>query len=283
MSIFDSFEKKHDFLVCVDSDGCVMDTMNCKHFNCFGPCMVDEWGLDAWKGEILDRWNVINLFSMTRGINRFKGLAMALGEIDKTYKPIPGVAALQHWADTAPALSNDGVIKAAEEATDPDAKAIFQKALSWSKAVNASIVKLPEELKVPYDGAKEGLAAAHQFADVAMVSSANRDAVEEEWGKFGLLQHTDIVLAQDVGSKAACITRMLEFGYDKDKVIMIGDAPGDSDAAEKNGVHYYPILVNHEKESWEEAIAQAFPKLQEGQYDAFGTQKKEEFLKTLGA
>ena len=73
MSIFDSFERKHDFLVCVDSDGCVMDTMNCKHFHCFGPCMVTEWCLEEWKEEILDRWNVINLFSMTRGINRFQG------------------------------------------------------------------------------------------------------------------------------------------------------------------------------------------------------------------
>ena len=261
MSIFDSFERKHDYLVCVDSDGCVMDTMNCKHFHCFGPCMVTEWGLEEWKEEILDRWNVINLFSMTRGINRFKGLAMALGEIDKQYKPITGIAALQHWADTAPALSNDAVAKMAAEATDADAKLVFEKALSWSKAVNTAIVKLDESLKVPYNGAKEGLAAAHTFADVAMVSSANRDAVEEEWGKFGLLEHTDIVLAQDVGSKAACIKEMLKFGYDVNKVVMIGDAPGDCDAAEKNGVHYYPILVNHEKESWDEAIAVAFGKL----------------------
>ena len=282
MSIFDSFERKHDYLVCVDSDGCVMDTMNCKHFNCFGPCMVTEWGLEEWKDEILDRWNVINLFSMTRGINRFKGLAMALGEIDQKYKPITGIAALQHWADTAPALSNDGVAKAAAEATDADAKLVFEKALSWSKAVNASIIELPEELKVPYDGAKEGLAAAHQFADVAMVSSANRDAVEEEWGKFGLLEHTDIVLAQDIGSKAACIAAMLKFGYDLDKVVMVGDAPGDCDAAEKNHVHYYPILVNHEKESWDEAIAVAFGKLQAGEYAEYGAEMKKKFLANLG-
>ena len=282
MSIFDSFERKHDYLVCVDSDGCVMDTMNCKHFNCFGPCMVTEWGLDEWKDEILDRWNVINLFSMTRGINRFKGLAMALGEIDQKYKPITGIAALQHWADTAPALSNDGVAKAAAEATDADAKLVFEKALSWSKAVNASIIELPEELKVPYDGAKEGLAAAHQFADVAMVSSANRDAVEEEWGKFGLLEHTDIVLAQDIGSKAACIAAMLKFGYDLDKVVMVGDAPGDCDAAEKNHVHYYPILVNHEKASWDEAIAVAFGKLQAGEYAEYGAEMKKKFLANLG-
>ena len=282
MSIFDSFERKHDYLVCVDSDGCVMDTMNCKHFNCFGPCMVTEWGLVEWKDEILERWNVINLFSMTRGINRFKGLAMALGEIDRKYKPIPGVKALQHWADTAPALSNDGAAKAAAEATDPDARLVLEKALSWSKAVNAAIVELDEALKVPYDGAKEGLAAAHAFADVAMVSSANRDAVEEEWGKFGLLEHTDIVLAQDVGSKAACIKEMLKFGYSLDKVVMIGDAPGDCDAAEKNGVYYYPILVNHEKESWYEAIAVAYGKLQEGCYAAYGVEKKQEFLRNLG-
>jgi phosphoglycolate phosphatase-like HAD superfamily hydrolase len=258
-----------------------MDTMNCKHFHCFGPCMVAEWGLEQWKDEILERWNVINLFSMTRGINRFKGLAMALGEINEKYTPIAGIEALQHWADTAPALSNDGVAKAIESA-EQEAKLVLQKALSWSKAVNAAIVKLDEALKIPYQGAKEGLAAAHQFADVAMVSSANRDAVEEEWGKFGLLQHTDIVLAQDIGSKAACIKEMLKFGYDVDKVVMIGDAPGDSDAAEKNGVHYYPILVNHEKESWDEAIAVAFDKLQSGQFTAYGAEKKQAFLTNLG-
>ena len=115
-----------------------------------------------------------------------------------------------------------------------------------------------------------------------MVSSANRDAVEEEWGKFGLLEHTDIVLAQDVGSKAACIQEMLKFGYDLDKVVMVGDAPGDCDAAEKNGVHYYPILVNHEKESWDEAIAVAFGKLQEGRYAEYGAEMKQKFLHNLG-
>ena len=282
MSIFDSFAKKHDYLVCVDSDGCVMDTMNCKHFHCFGPCMVTEWGLEQWKDEILERWNVINLFSMTRGINRFKGLAMALGEINEKYTKIVGIEALEHWADTAPALSNDGAAKAAAEAADEDARLVLTKALNWSKAVNAAIVELDEALKIPYDGAKEGLAAAHAFADVAMVSSANRDAVEEEWGKFGLLEHTDIVLAQDIGSKAACIKEMLKFGYDPKKVVMVGDAPGDCDAAEKNGVHYYPILVNHEKESWDEAIAVAFGKLQSGDYADYGAEKKKAFLENLG-
>ena len=282
MSIFDSFSKKHDYLICVDSDGCVMDTMNCKHFNCFGPCMVKEWGLEAWEAEILARWNEINLFSLTRGINRFKGLATALKEIDGKYVKIKGVDALLHWADTAPALSNDGVLKAANEAADEDARLILTKALSWSKAVNAAIVELDESLKIPFEGAKEGLAAAHEFADVAMVSSANRDAVEEEWGKFSLLELTDIVLAQDIGSKAACIAAMLKLGYKAENVLMIGDALGDCEAAEKNGVYYYPILVNHEKASWDEAVSTAFNKLKAGDFEDYGKQKKKEFLQNLG-
>lgn len=282
MTVFKDFQRKHDYLICVDSDGCVMDTMNVKHFRCFGPCMVSEWKLKEWKDEILKRWNEINLFSMTRGINRFKGLAMALKEIDEKYTKIPGVDALIEWTKTAPALSNDGIQNAAEEASNPEDKEIFLKALNWSKSVNENIANLDESLILPYPGAKEGLIAAHEFADVAVVSSANRKAVEDEWTKFGLLEHTDVVLTQDVGSKAACIAAMLEYGYDTDKVLMIGDAPGDCDAAEKNNVYYYPILVNLEKDSWDEAIKTAYGKLQSQGYNEYEVEMKERFYKNLG-
>ena len=68
---------KHSHLICVDSDGCAMDTMDIKHFRCFGPAMVEEWSLTPWQEEILQRWNNTNLYSMTRGINRFQGLSIA--------------------------------------------------------------------------------------------------------------------------------------------------------------------------------------------------------------
>lgn len=281
-SVFDTFTRRHDFLVCVDSDGCAMDTMNCKHFHCFGPCMVTEWGLEQWKTPILERWNEINLYQMTRGINRFKGLAMALGEIHEQYTPILGIGALQNWAANAHALSNDAIAQAAQAATDPDGKRCLEKALSWSKAVNESITKLPEELKVPFPGAKEGLAAAATFADVAVVSSANRDAVEVEWNQHGLLQHTDILLAQDCGSKSHCIGEMLKFGYAPDRVLMVGDAPGDCDAAEDNGVWFYPILVRREAESWQELRETALEKLKAQQYGPYQAEKKRQFLRNLG-
>ena len=275
-----NFQKIKDYLVCVDSDGCVMDTMDVKHIRCFGPCMVEEWGLQAWEAQILSSWNDVNLYTLTRGINRFKGLAIALKEVNEKYKPIDGVNDIVFWAEHAKELSNAALER--EIAAKPQSVAL-QKALSWSKLVNECINALPEEDKLPFALAKEGLAFAHERADVAVVSSANLDAVLEEWGKHGLLQHVDIVLAQNVGSKAFCIAELLKKGYDTQKVLMCGDAPGDMQAAEKNGVAYYPILVKKEKESWEQFISTGFDKLCNGTYaGAYQASKNNAFLKNLG-
>lgn len=258
----ENYEKKKEFLICVDSDGCAMDTMDIKHIKCFGPCMVDEWELNQWRDEILTRWNDINLYTMTRGINRFKGLAMILREIDGTYTKIEDVDVLEKWVAESDELSNGALQKAIEA----NGSIVLKKALSWSKAVNESINALPFEVKKPFEGVKEGLAYAHQFADVAIVSSANLQAVEEEWELYKLLDHVDIIMAQNVGSKAFCIQELLKKGYDKEKVLMAGDAVGDYEAAKSNGVYYYPILVRHEKESWEELKSTAVEKLTSGTF-----------------
>ena len=260
MSVLDDFRKSKDFCVCVDSDGCAMDTMNIKHIRCFGPCMVDEWGLDQWRGAILERWNVINLYSGTRGINRFKGLAMALGEIDTQYRPIDGIKALQDWAANADELSNDSIKK--ELARDP----IFAKALNWSIEVNKAITALPQEEVAPFAHVKEALAAAHAVADVVVVSSANPEAVREEWKRFGLIEHVDLLCTQELGSKAYCISRLCEKGYGAENILMCGDAPGDEKAAESNGVLYFPILVNREAESWQLFLDEALERFVSGAY-----------------
>lgn len=260
-SPFEGYAKQKEYLVCIDSDGCAIDSMDIKHIRCFGPCMITEWGLEQYQEEILKRWNEINLYSMTRGINRFKGLAAILKEVDEKITPVEDVASLLKWAEEADELSNAAVEKAAKEQNS----ICLEKALRWSEAVNRSIKALPEEDVKPFDGVKEEIAALHEFCDIAIVSSANYEAVKEEWTRFGLIGHVDIVLAQNAGSKKSCIEKLLTFGYDRDKVMMTGDAPGDMDAARKNGVFYYPILVRHEAESWSE-IEEAGRRLREGTF-----------------
>ena len=118
MITLSEFKKTKDFLVCVDSDGCAMDTMDIKHFNCFGPCMVDEWSLSRWRDPILERWNEINLYTLTRGINRFKGLSLALSEINEQYQAIDGIEDLIYWSDNADELSNASLEKEIEKAPE---------------------------------------------------------------------------------------------------------------------------------------------------------------------
>lgn len=280
MKNLSEFKKTKDYLVCVDSDGCAMDTMDVKHFNCFGPCMVAEWRLEKWQEEILDRWNDINLYTITRGINRFKGLAMALSEINDKCTAIDGIVDLIKWADEAKELSN-GAIEAIITAADHNP--IFDKALSWSRAVNEAITKLPNEAKLPFPMAKEALEEAHKYADVAIVSSANLGAVLEEWEMHGLLDHVDVIMSQNDGSKAYCIARLMEQGYNNINVVMCGDAPGDMAAADKNGVYFYPILVRGEKASWEEFISEGLTKLTAGSFGGeYQEKKRAEFLKNLG-
>ena len=271
--------KRKDYLICVDSDGCAMDTMDIKHIRCFGPCMVKEWGLQQWEKPILHRWNEINLYTLTRGINRFKGLALALREINDTYVLIEGIEALENWVRETKELSNAALDR---EIQKNDSIALW-KALSWSKSVNQAIERLSFELKKPFEGVREGLKAAHEYADVVIVSSANRQAVVEEWQEYGLLEYADEIMAQDVGTKAFCIGEMLKQGYSTDKVMMVGDALGDYEAACKNGVFYYPILVRNEKESWSELKDIAVRKLVDGQFAGeYQQQKIGQFMQNLG-
>ena len=248
MNSLEKFKKKKDFLICIDSDGCAMDTMDIKHIKCFGPCMINQWNLEKWKSPILKRWNEVNLYTLTRGINRFKGLALVLEEINERYIPVEGLNEFIGWTHSTKELSNEsleGQIKIQKQNIT-----CLKKALDWSRAVNASINELKYEEKLPFDGVYVGIKEAKKFADVAIVSSANEQAVLEEWKKHGLLDNVDIVLTQNTGSKAYCISKLVEKGYDRNNVLMVGDAVGDLDSAKSNNILYYLILVKKENQSW---------------------------------
>ena len=245
-NFLDNFIKKKDFLICIDSDGCAIDTMDIKHIKCFGPCMVTEWNLEEWKDDILERWNEVNLYTLTRGINRFKGLAVALIEINDKYIQIDGLDEFVRWTEETKELSNESLEAEIEKTNN----ICLKKALEWSKFVNKSIDLLSDDEKCPFEGVKEAIITAKKVADIAIVSSANEKAVLDEWSQHGLLESVDIVLTQNIGSKAYCINKLIEKGYSRNNVLMVGDALGDLKAAEENEVLYYPIMVRKEKESW---------------------------------
>ena len=257
----DEFEKSKEFLVCVDSDGCAMDTMEVKHRKCFGPKIVEVWGLQAIEESFLETWNMINLYSKTRGINRFKGLVKIFEVLTAEGIKIPEFGSIKKWTETTPELSNPALEKAIEQTKDEQ----LIKALEWSNGVNKAISELHNEDK-PFPFVKEGLEIISKKADIAIVSSANGGAVMEEWTRHELAPSVNVMLGQEAGTKAACIAGLKEKNFSDDKVLMVGDAPGDLEAALKNGVLYYPILVGKEEFSWKRLATEALPKLLDESY-----------------
>lgn len=261
MGYFD-YEKEREYLICIDSDGCAMDTMDVKHIKCFGPEWIKTFGLEKHETEALEYWNKVNLYSGTRGINRFKGLALGLQEMEKRGVEIEGLEQFVRWTEEANELSNPALLAECQRVRSR----CLELALLWSIHVNLSIAELPKTDK-PFPNVKAAMEKMEQFADLAAVSSANGQAVEEEWTKHGLKGHTKALLSQEAGSKAFCISELLKKGYDTDKVCMVGDAPGDRDAAIANHVWFYPIVVGKEAESWRKLKEEAYPRLLSGRFD----------------
>ena len=277
-NILDNFKKNKDFIICIDSDGCAIDTMDIKHIKCFGPCMVNEWNLEQWEEPILNSWNKVNLYTLTRGINRFKGLATALTEINEKYKKIDGLDVFLKWVEETKELSN--------ESLEAEIKKIdnicLKKALSWSIKVNKAIDSLSDDEKRIFDGVKEAIIECKKFAEIAIVSSANEKAVLDEWSHHSVLEYVDVVLTQNVGTKAYCIEKLIEKGYSKEKVLMIGDAIGDLNSAKKNQVSFYPIMVGKEKFSWNRFTESILEKFINNSYNSdFEKNIIDEFEKNL--
>ena len=159
--------------MCIDSDGCAMDTMEVKHRTCFGPQWIKTFGLTEHEAECMELWLSINLYSITRGINRFKGLALALAEVEKRgLGNIEGLAEYEAWTKEAKELSNPALLAVTQKSDNP----CFEKALLWSIRTNRAIHALPAE-DWPFPNVKSAMDAMAKQADLAAVVGVSRQTI----------------------------------------------------------------------------------------------------------
>lgn len=255
-----------------------MDTMNVKHEKFFGPLAAEVYGIKN-RDEFLGIWNRINLYSTTRGINRFKGLVLALQEAIHNGEKVDDISDLVEWTETTKELSNASLEKNISEKPSKE----LEKALLWSTKVNTGIEEELAGKDAPFPHVLEVLAELHEVADIAIVSSANSGALYSEWERHGLLPYVDAVYGQEAGTKTVCIEEMKSHGYADDEVLMVGDAPGDLNAALKNNVFFYPILFGKETFSWKRLSSEAVPhflgKTYAGDYQESVTKEFDDLLK----
>lgn len=259
-----------EYLVCVDSDGCVFDNMELKHKECFCPATVNVWGLQSVSRYARESAEFVNLYSKSRGANRFPALVRTLEllgarkEAQERGYVCPDLTPLKKWIEETDSLSAKGIREYAA-AHGGDLDPILATAARWSAEVDENIERIVHGVAA-LPGVKETFAEISRFADIVIVSATPHEAIVREWGAQGLLEHITVVAGQELGTKKECIRKAMTGKYSPDKVLMVGDAPGDHDAAVANGVQFYPIIPGQEVESWSLLRSEVAAKFREGAY-----------------
>jgi phosphoglycolate phosphatase-like HAD superfamily hydrolase len=239
----------HDYLVGIDSDGCAFDTMELKHKECFIPNTINYWCLQGVSKYAREAAEFVNLYSKSRGINRFPALVEALEWTNKRpqvkargiHVDIP--RSLLDWMKRETKLGNPALEKEVERTGDPQLK----RTLAWSQAVNEAITAMVRCVP-PFRFVRESLEKLQSRADVLVVSATPHEALQREWEEHDISKYTIAICGQEVGTKKESLGVAAK--YPANHTMMIGDAPGDYEAAVPNNALFFPINPGAEEASW---------------------------------
>ena len=271
LSVLEKFKPRHEFFVGVDSDGCVFDTMELKHKECFIPAIVREWGLQAVSKYTREAAEFVNLYSRWRGVNRFPALVKVFELLRRRPQVagrgvmVPDDGPLIAWIERERLLGNPALEREVGETGDP----VLQRALTWSKVVNEAVAAMVSGV-APFPYVRESLEVMAARAGVLVVSATPVEALTKEWNEHNLAELVQVIAGQEMGPKKDHIGIATAGRYAPGKVLMIGDAPGDHRAATANAALFYPICPGDEEASWvrfhEEALGRFFAGSFSGEY-----------------
>lgn len=285
-----SFRPRHEHLVCIDSDGCVFDTMGIKQRECFCPWMIAYFGLQPVAQAARECKEFADLFSQTRGANRHITIKRILTELLPSHPQVvrrgfrvPQFPHYFAWVeDPKSVLSNDGLKQAIASAPSEEARKELEHVLAWSERVNWAIKEIVRGIP-PFPFVRESLEALSEKADVVVVSQTPVEALEREWAEHGIDRYTALICGQEMGTKSEHIAATSRH-YKRDRVLMVGDAPGDLEAAQDNGVLFYPVIPGEEEASWERFYREALGRFLAGRYGGdYERTLVEEFERALPA
>ena len=267
-TILKKMKPSREFLIGIDSDGCVFDSMEVKQKEFFIPNALKYFDLFEISKILQETWEFVNLYSIYRGGNRFTSIIKVFELLnerkeirDKGFK-LADLSSLKEWVRTETKLSNANLRKYFESNYDPD----LERVVNWTEAVNKDISEKLRNIP-PFPHAIQAIKKMSAFADLIIVSQTPLEALEREWEEHDMKKYVKVIAGQEHGTKTEHLALAGKGKYPDNKIIMIGDAKGDLDAARKNGILFYPIIQGKEDESWERFINEGLGKFSRGEYE----------------
>ena len=174
-----------NFLVCVDSDGCVFDNMELKHKECFCPATVNVWGLQSVSRYAREAAEFVNLYSKTRGANRFPALIRTL---ELLAERDAGMSSQRTFA----AVTGQGQAAASAEPTAPKGAAALGLTNAEMRELKKLVASLNRKIatagrKVDEKQAEMKAADPTDFVKLGELQAeldelrAAKEALEDEW------------------------------------------------------------------------------------------------------
>ncbi len=279
------FIPRHKFFIGIDSDGCVFDTMEVKQKEFFIPNALKYFELYPISKPLRETWEFVNLYSVNRGGNRFISLLKVFellserDDVKLSGVKLPDLSSLRQWTQTETKLGNATLRKYYEANPSND----LLKIVSWTEAINHEIAELLRNIP-PFPDAKKSIVKISESADLIVVSQTPLDALDREWKEHDMKKYISLIAGQEHGSKTEHLALAAKGKYDDNKILMIGDAKGDLDAARNNGVLFFPIIPGRENESWGKFMDEGAKKFVSNTYSgAYEESLLNEFMNALPA
>ena len=260
------FKPEKEFFIGIDSDGCVFDSMEIKHKECFAPMFIKHFRLQAVSKYAREVWEFVNLYSKDRGANRFPALSKAV-KLLGARPPVrargvqmPDIAGLDAWVQRETKLGN-----ATLNAEVKGGNKSLEHIKVWSDAVNKTIEDIVLGVP-PFPFVRDSLVKLNQFADAMCISQTPAEALKREWVEHSIDSFVKMIAGQEMGTKTEHLKFAAKGKYPPERILMVGDAPGDFKAARSNGALFFPINPGAEEESWERFFREALDRFQKGTY-----------------
>lgn len=274
---------KHKYFVGFDSDGCVFDSMELKHKECFIPNIIKYYNLQSVSRYAREVAEFVNLYSYWRGINRFPALTKTFELLVERHEVKARGVTIQDWSpiqkfiDEAESLANPTLKEAIAKTGD----LVLKHLLKWSEAVNRDIEDMVKGLP-PFLFVKESLKKLQNRADSMVVSATPSEALHREWEEHRIDEFVSIIAGQEIGKKEDQLGLTAQSKYKGGHILMVGDAMSDLKAARSADAMFYPILPGREEKSWKIFHDEIIEIFLDDRYDAeIETRFLHEFEKAL--
>ncbi len=244
--------------------------MELKHKDCFIGSLIRVFSLASIAHEVHEVWNYVNIYSGTRGTNRFKALLHTFEYLRKLERVqslninIPFMQDLSNWVKNTSILSNDNLIKLIVQVPEKNKKDL-NNVLKWSEDVNqiikSTVFKLP-----PMPGAVKTIKKLKSKVDFMVISNTPLKALNREWTQNNIYSDMENIGGQETGNKTEMLLAATKGKYEKNKILIIGDSPGDLKAAKNIKALFFPIIPLDEDGSWETFIKEGYKFFLNGNY-----------------